>query len=219
MLRLFLFTMFRLFTRFFTKKGDSPQTDNSVKYLIVGLGNIGAEYDNTRHNIGFEVVDYLAGKREVVLESKRYGSVGQFKNKGRTFILLKPSTYMNLSGQAIKYWMQKEKITLENVIVILDDLNLDFGRVRIKGKGGAGGHNGLKNIEAVLQTTNYARVRVGIGDRFKKGRQVDFVLGKWSEEEEEHLSAIIKHAAGAAVSLGMAGLADTMNRYNKNIVE
>lgn len=211
--------MFRLFDYFRnSKKENKPEEDTTMKYLIVGLGNKGAGYDQTRHNIGFEVVDYLAAKKEVPLDSERYGWVGRFKHKGRTFILLKPNTYMNLSGNAIRYWMQKEKIQQENLLVLLDDLNIDFGKVKVKSKGSAGGHNGLKHIEETLGNNQYARVRMGIGNAYRQGQQVDFVLGKWTSEEQEHLPAIITHAAKAALSFGTAGLANTMNTFNKMLI-
>lgn len=205
-------------------KGSSEQeevqkNDNTVKYLITGLGNPGAEYNGTRHNIGFDVVDYLAAKFEVSYKSDRHGYVGTFKHRGRQFILLKPTTYMNLSGQAVRYWLQKEKIKKENLLVILDDLNLKFGQIRLKGKGSAGGHNGLKNIEQLLQTNQYPRLKVGIGDRFNKGRQVDFVLGKWNAEEEPHLDKIIEHAAQGVLQFGTLGLDRSMNRVNTNVLE
>ncbi|MCH2022094.1 MAG: aminoacyl-tRNA hydrolase [Saprospiraceae bacterium] len=190
-----------------------------MKYLIVGLGNMDSDYKGTRHNIGFAVVDYLAKKFEVTFTSKRYGMVGSFKYKGRTFILLKPNTYMNLSGQAVRYWVQKEKIKLANTLAILDDLNLKFGEVRIKLKGGAGGHNGLKNIEQLLNTSQYPRLRIGIGNKFPKSQQVDFVLGHWNEEEAAFLPNIIKHAAEAVLSFGTIKIGQTMTLFNKNIKE
>ncbi len=197
----------------------AQKNDNTVKYLITGLGNPGAEYSGTRHNIGFDVVDYLAAKFEVSYKSDRHAYVGSFRYKGRQFVLVKPTTYMNLSGQAVRYWLQKEKIKLENSLVILDDLNLKFGQVRLKGKGSAGGHNGLKNIEQVLQTGAYPRLKVGIGDRFNKGRQVDFVLGKWNDEEEPHLNKIIAHAANAVLQFATIGIDRCMNRVNTNVLE
>ena len=198
---------------------EVQKNENIVKYLITGLGNPGVEYNGTRHNIGFDVVDYLAAKFEVSYKSDKHGYVGSFKHKGRQFILLKPTTYMNLSGQAIRYWLQKEKIKKENLLVILDDLNLKFGQIRLKGKGSAGGHNGLKNIEELLQTGQYPRLKVGIGDRFSKGRQVDFVLGKWTEEEDELLPKIITHAAQGVLQFGTIGLDRSMNRINTNVLE
>jgi PTH1 family peptidyl-tRNA hydrolase len=198
---------------------EAQKNENIVKYLITGLGNPGVDYNGTRHNIGFDVVDYLAAKFEVSYKSDRHGYVGSFRHKGRQFILLKPTTYMNLSGQAIRYWLQKEKIKKENLLVILDDLNLKFGQIRLKGKGSAGGHNGLKNIEQLLQTGQYPRLKVGIGDRFSKGRQVDFVLGKWTAEEDELLPKIISHAAQGVLQFGTIGLARTMNNINTNVLE
>jgi len=214
-----LIGMFKLITRLFGKKElETSKIDNSVKYLITGLGNIGPDYDGTRHNIGFDVVDYLADKFEVQYKSERYGMVGSFKHKGRNFILLKPNTYMNLSGQAVRYWMQKEKIKTSNLLIILDDLNLSFGKVKVKSKGSAGGHNGLKNIEQLLNTNQYPRLRVGIGDRFGKGKQVDFVLGRWNNQEAAELPNIIKHSAQGVLNFGTIGLERTMNVTNKDVM-
>ena len=210
--------MFSFFRKLFGEKQSSlSETDTTVKYLIAGLGNIGSEYNGTRHNIGFDVVDYLAGKFDVQYKSDRHAFVGSFRHKGRTFILIKPTTYMNLSGQAIRYWMQKEKIKQENLLVILDDLNIGFGHVKLKTKGSAGGHNGLKNIEQVLKSAQYSRLRVGIGNQYSKGKQVNFVLGKWTDAEEDKLMEIIKHSAEAVLSFGTIGVARTMNLYNKNL--
>lgn len=165
-----------------------------MKYLVVGLGNMGLEYDNTRHNIGFNFVDYLARKHEATFKNDRLGDVTEYKQKGRTIILLKPSTYMNRSGKAVKYWMEKKKILPDNMLIVLDDLNLEFGKIRLRMKGSDGGHNGLKDIAQVLGGTNYTRLRIGIGSDFSKGQQVDFVLGKWSEEEEVLLTDLLKSA-------------------------
>ncbi|MGH1336261.1 MAG: aminoacyl-tRNA hydrolase [Aureispira sp.] len=214
-----MFKWWRKFWKGSLEEEESQKNDNTVKYLITGLGNPGAEYNGTRHNIGFDVVDYLAAKFEVSYKSDRHGFVGSFKHRGRQFILLKPTTYMNLSGQAVRYWLQKEKIKKENLLVILDDLNLKFGQVRLKGKGSAGGHNGLKNIEQLLQTNEYPRLKIGIGDRFNKGRQVDFVLGKWNMEEEPHLDKIIEHGAQGVLQFGTLGLDRCMNRVNTNVLE
>lgn len=186
-----------------------------MKYLIVGLGNIGDEYVNTRHNIGFKVVDAFAKAAEVPFATKRYGDVAEVKHKGRNFILLKPSTYMNLSGKAVHYWMQAEKIPLENVFVIVDDIALPMGSIRIREKGSDGGHNGLKHITEILGTPNYARLRFGIGDKFAKGKQVDYVLGRWTEEEEKVLPALIDHSVEAIKGFGTIGIERTMNFYNK----
>ena len=187
-----------------------------MKYLIVGLGNIGAEYAATRHNIGFKVLDALAEASNTVFSSQRYGSVAELKHKGRTFILLKPSTYMNLSGKAVSYWMQTEKIPLENVFVIVDDIALPFGTIRIRAKGSDGGHNGLKNIAELLGTNAYARLRFGIGGDFPKGMQIDYVLGEWTKEEAAALPERTKVAAEAIKAFGTIGLERTMNQFNNS---
>ncbi|MFK8270945.1 aminoacyl-tRNA hydrolase [Capnocytophaga stomatis] len=184
------------------------------KYLIAGLGNIGLEYKNTRHNIGFKVVDHLVEKYNVTFTTQRLGDIAELKHKGRTFILLKPSTYMNLSGKAVRYWLEKENIPIENLLVVTDDLNLAFGTIRIKGKGSDGGHNGLKDIQAQLETTAYARFRFGISNDFTKGKQVDYVLGQWNEEEEKLLTERLEKSAEAVLSFGLAGLNITMNTFN-----
>lgn len=186
-----------------------------MKYLIAGLGNMGAKYDNTRHNIGFEVVDALAKEFEVEFKNDQLGDIAQFKFKGRTFILLKPSTYMNLSGKAVRYWLQKHKIEKSNLLVIIDDLNLDFGVQRLRGKGSDGGHNGLKDIDKMCGGNNYARLRIGIGrDQSRKG-QVDFVLGEWSDSEKDKLPEILKTAAETVKSFATIGLDHTMTQFNK----
>lgn len=185
-----------------------------MKYLIVGLGNIGTEYQYTRHNIGFDVVDFLAKEKNASFSSDRYADVTTISHRGKQLILVKPSTYMNLSGKAVHYWMQKEKIALENILVITDDLSLPLGKIRIRMKGGAGGHNGLKNIEELLKTENYARLRFGIGNEFSKGHQVNFVLGKWAENEQELVAQTIKKSAEAVLSIPSIGLERTMNIYN-----
>ena len=184
------------------------------KYLIVGLGNIGAEYVDTRHNIGFKILNKLAHKEEVTFENQKLGAIAKFRFKGRTFILLKPSTYMNLSGKAVKYWQTKEKITLENILVICDDLNIPFGTIRLKAKGSDGGHNGLKDINVILNTPNYPRFRFGVSDEFKKGKQVDYVLGKWSDDENSKLPERLDKACALIKSFGTSGLANTMSEYN-----
>lgn len=199
----------------FTKNTISEKAeDMSKKFLIVGLGNIGSEYVNTRHNIGFKIVDYVASKHDVSFETAKLGAVTEFSIKGRKLILLKPNTYMNLSGKAVQYWMQKENIAKENVLVITDDLNLAFGTIRIKSKGSDGGHNGLKNIQLILNSTEYPRFRFGISDAFKKGQQVDYVLGEWDETEQEKLPERFKLAKEIVESFALAGLNETMNCYN-----
>ncbi len=184
------------------------------KFLIVGLGNIGSEYANTRHNIGFKVLDYLAHKEGISFQTVKLGEMAELKIKGRTLLLLKPNTYMNLSGKAVKYWLEKENIEKENMLVITDDLNLAFGTIRIKTKGSDGGHNGLKNIQLLLNSTEYPRYRFGISDAFKKGQQVDYVLGEWSEEEKEKLKERLEISSEIIKSFALAGLNNTMNTYN-----
>jgi len=184
------------------------------KFLIVGLGNIGDAYKNTRHNIGFKIVDELAKDFDTSFTTEKLADIAKFRHKGRTFILLKPSTFMNLSGKAVKYWMQKEKIPVENLLIVTDDLNIDFGTIRIKAKGSDGGHNGLKDIQDKLQTNKYPRFRFGVGANYSKGRQVDYVLGKWNKEEESQLIERLPIATKAILSFGTAGLNNTMNAFN-----
>ena len=186
-----------------------------MKYLIAGIGNMGADYDDTRHNIGFDVVDALAKEFDVSFKNDQLGDLAEFKHKGRTFVLLKPSTYVNLSGKAVRYWLQKKKIRKENLLVVLDDLNLPFGKQRLRAKGNDGGHNGLKNIDQLNEGNNYARLRIGIGNDFHKGQQVNYVLGKWSEEERNQLPEVIKQAAETIKSFATIGIARTMNQHNK----
>ena len=185
-----------------------------MKYLIAGLGNIGPEYHETRHNIGFMVVDFLAAKMETSFSSCRYGDKAEFRNKGRHFILLKPSTYMNRSGRAVHYWMASEKIELENLLVVIDDLALPLGTLRMKGFGGAGGHNGLSHINEMLGTEAYARLRFGIGGDFPKGFQSQYVLGKWLPEERTLINPRIEKAAEMILSFGMKGVGRTMTLFN-----
>jgi peptidyl-tRNA hydrolase, PTH1 family len=185
-----------------------------MKYLIVGLGNIGDEYVHTRHNIGFDIIDTLADEAGIRFEDKRYGFVSELRIKGNVAILLKPSTYMNLSGNAVRYWMQKENIEQENLFVLVDDLALPTGNIRIKAKGSDGGHNGLKHIATTLGSQDYVRLRFGIGSDFSKGKQVNFVLGKWLKEEEPLIKERIKLAAEACKSFVLQGLESTMNTYN-----
>lgn len=184
------------------------------KFLIVGLGNIGPAYANTRHNIGFKIVDELAEEHKTTFETEKLGDVATFKLKGKTFILLKPSTFMNLSGKSVKYWMDKENIAVENILIVTDDVNIDFGTIRLKAKGSAGGHNGLKDIQEKLNTQQYARFRFGVGANYSKGRQVDFVLGEWNKQETSELIARLPTSAKIITSFGTAGLANTMNTFN-----
>ena len=184
------------------------------KFLIVGLGNIGDKYTNTRHNIGFKIIDEVADEYNVTFETEKLGDVATFRFKGRTFILLKPSTFMNLSGKAVKYWMDKENIAIDNLLVVTDDLNIDFGTIRIKAKGSDGGHNGLKDIQEKLGTNTYPRFRFGVGNDYSKGRQVDYVLGEWNKEETSLLIERLPMSAKIITSFGTTGLANTMNTFN-----
>lgn len=185
-----------------------------MKYLIVGLGNIGDEYRDTRHNIGFKMLDAFAEASNVVFADKRYGAVAYTRVKNAELVLLKPSTYMNLSGNAVRYWLQQEKIPVENMLVLVDDLNLPFGTIRIRKQGSNGGHNGLGNIQQVLGTQNYARVRFGIGNDFTRGAQCNFVLGHWTDEEEKSLPDRLKITNEIIPSFCLQGIDRTMNLYN-----
>ena len=185
-----------------------------MKYLIAGLGNIGYEYANTRHNIGFQVLDALAKASNLVFTDKRRVFYAELKHKGRTLILIKPTTYMNLSGKAVQYWMQQEKIPLENLLVIADDLALPFGTIRIRAKGSDAGHNGLKNITELLGTDAYARLRFGIGSEFSKGKQVDYVLGEWTPDEITTLPSRIEKCTEAILSFPLVGIQQTMSQFN-----
>lgn len=201
-------------TSLFKQKQPTEITNPMKKFLIAGLGNIGAEYVNTRHNIGFKVLDHLARQEGLDFATAKLGAMAEYKLKGRTLFLLKPNTYMNLSGKAIKYWMEKENIPLENLLVITDDLNLPFGVIRLKGKGSDGGHNGLKSIQQLLNTADYPRFRFGISDAFKKGQQVDYVLGEWDEEEKAKLTERLETSAEIIRSFALSGLANTMSTFN-----
>lgn len=185
-----------------------------MKYLIFGLGNIGPEYEKTRHNIGFTVLDALAEASNVVFRLKRHALVTQFRFKGRTFILIKPSTYMNLSGKAVNYWISKEKSNPANILVITDDLALPFGQLRLRAKGGDGGHNGLKSIIDTLGTNQFARLRFGIGKAFNQGQQVNHVLGPWDQDELKQLPEKIKITKDLILSFGTLGIDHTMNVFN-----
>jgi PTH1 family peptidyl-tRNA hydrolase len=185
-----------------------------VKYLIVGLGNIGAEYSNTRHNIGFSALDAFAEESNATFSSLRYGALSETKIKGRSVWLLKPSTYMNLSGKAVAYWLKAEKIPIENLLVIVDDLSLPFGQIRIRTKGSDGGHNGLRNINETLGNSNYNRLRFGIGNDFPQGYQVDYVLHQWSSDEQKLLPEKLKTIGEAIKSFVTIGIERTMNSFN-----
>ncbi len=186
-----------------------------MKCLVVGLGNIGPEYVDTRHNIGFTVLDALAGASNICFTTGRYGDTATLRHKGHTLVLLKPSTYMNLSGKAVRYWLEAEKIDRENLLVVVDDIALPFGTLRLRGKGSDGGHNGLRNINELLGTNDYARLRFGIGGDFPQGFQIDYVLGRWTPEERDGLSTRVKEACDAILSFATQGLARTMNMFNK----
>ena len=194
--------------------GEQPQDPETMKFLIVGLGNIGAEYQGTRHNIGFTILDAFAQASNVVFATQRYGDVAQMRLKNQRLVLLKPSTYMNLSGEAVRYWMQKEKIELDHVLIIVDDLALPFGTIRLRGKGADGGHNGLKNIGAMVGSQNYARLRFGIGSDFVKGAQVDYVLTPFTSEEQQELPARAAKAVDAIKAFCLSGLDFAMTNYN-----
>lgn len=206
--------MLSIFRKLFSKKEKETQSALMKKFLVVGLGNIGPKYHNTRHNIGFRILDTLAKKEDLTFETQKLGDLTTYKHKGRTLLLLKPSTYMNLSGKAVRYWLEKEKVPIENLLVITDDINLPFGTIRLKAKGSPGGHNGLKDIEIQLKTSKYSRFRFGVGAEFNKGRQVDYVLGEWNENEESTINERIEKGIALIKSFATAGLANTMNTFN-----
>jgi PTH1 family peptidyl-tRNA hydrolase len=206
--------MWQFLSNLFKKKDQIEEQDPMKKFLIVGLGNIGEQYQNTRHNIGFKILDFFAEQEGLTFETQKLGDIATYKLKGRTFIFLKPSTYMNLSGKAVQYWLTKEKIPLENLLVITDDLNLPFGSIRVKTKGSDGGHNGLKDIQDKLNTTKYNRFRFGISDAFSKGRQVDYVLGEWTAEENNKLKDRLKITTELIKSFALSGINNTMNTFN-----
>ncbi|NKI30812.1 aminoacyl-tRNA hydrolase [Croceivirga thetidis] len=210
--------MFEFLRKLFGHKAKQylEENDPMKKFLITGLGNIGDKYENTRHNIGFQVLDQLATEEELTFADDRLGAVATFKHKGRSAICLKPSTYMNLSGKAVRYWMDKEKIPLQNILIITDDINLPFGTIRLKTKGSDGGHNGLKDIQQQLQTTKYNRFRFGVGADFSKGRQVDYVLGQWNAEEEGKMQERLKKSTELIRSFMFSGVANTMNTFNNS---
>ncbi|WP_309609761.1 aminoacyl-tRNA hydrolase [Flavobacterium sp.] len=199
---------------FSTTKPEESKNIYMKKFLIVGLGNIGAEYVNTRHNIGFKTLDFLAKQESLDFQTVKLGSLAEYKLKGKIILLLKPNTYMNLSGKAVQYWMEKEKINIENVLIITDDLNLGFGTIRIKPKGTDGGHNGLKSIQQILNSSEYPRFRFGISDEFKKGKQVDYVLGEWDETEKEKLTERLEKSIEAIKCFALSGLENAMTTYN-----
>jgi len=185
-----------------------------MNYLVVGLGNIGSEYAKTRHNMGFMVLDAWVQASNTLFSTERYGDVAEISVKGRKITLLKPSTYMNLSGNAVRYWMQKLNVPIENILVICDDLNIPFGSLRMRKKGSDGGHNGLKNIQELIGSQNYCRIRVGIGNEFQHGGQIDFVLGKLSEEQEKQMPQISEKVIQGIKDFVLAGPDRAMNSFN-----
>ena len=187
---------------------------NSKKFLIVGLGNIGSEYKMTRHNVGFETLNYLSNKESLSFETFKLANKTVLKKKGKKIILIKPNTYMNLSGKSVKYWMNKEKIPVENILVITDELDLPFGKLRIRTKGSSGGHNGLKDIEEKLGTQNYSRLRFGIGNKEKNQNKVDFVLNKWNDNEKKSLENLFSKSCEIILSFLFHGPQNTMNNFN-----
>ena len=200
------------FKRLFGKR--ETDEDLAMKYLIVGLGNIGAEYEGTRHNCGFMVIDRLVKEAKVPYVLDRHAYRAEVKHKGRTLVIIRPTTYMNLSGKAVKYWLQKEKIGQENLLVVVDDIALPIGKMRMKKQGSGGGHNGLANIEELLGNNNYCRLRIGVGNNFSQGHQIDYVLGRFSEEEESQVEAVLDRAAEAVKSFVTLGPDRTMNMFN-----
>lgn len=185
-----------------------------MKYLVFGLGNIGPEYLETRHNIGFKILDELASSSSIFFTPDKLASKAILKHRGRQIILLKPSTFMNLSGKAVNYWMQKEKVPIERVIILTDDIALPFGKIRIRGKGSDGGHNGLKSINESLGHSNYARLRFGVGSEFNPGSQVNYVLGNWSNDEVKQLPERLTLCTDAVKTFSILGLGQTMNKFN-----
>jgi PTH1 family peptidyl-tRNA hydrolase len=197
------------------EKQPTEESDAVAKYLIVGLGNVGAEYEGTRHNAGFMVVDALAKEGEAKWSLERHAYRTEVRHKGRVLVLIKPTTYMNLSGKAVQYWLQAEKVELGNLMVVVDDLALDPGIIRIKKQGAAGGHNGLTDIEEHLGTQNYNRLRVGVGQEFGRGHQVDYVLGRFTDEQAAAFEPALKTACDAVRCYVTQGIDRTMNLYNK----
>jgi PTH1 family peptidyl-tRNA hydrolase len=204
--------MFDRLLNFFLKAETS---NDSMKYLIAGLGNIGAEYAHTRHNIGFDVLDFLAREEGIEFKNDTLGDLTEMKYKGRTLILLKPSTYMNRSGKAVMYWMNKLKIQPENLLVVVDDLHLDLGKMRLRDRGSDGGHNGLKDIQETFGHSNFVRLRMGIGNDFRPGQQVNYVLGKWKKDEEQAVEQMIVKAGTAVRNFVTIGLKLTMDNLNR----
>ena len=209
-----------ILTRLFGKNRKEEEEDTAMKYLIVGLGNIGAEYEGTRHNSGFMVLDRLLkactreGGEKPTYVLDRHAYRAEVKMKGRTLVLIRPTTYMNLSGKAVQYWMQKEKVPLDNLLVVVDDIALPVGKIRMKKQGSNGGHNGLANIEELLHTANYCRLRIGVGNNFGQGHQIDYVLGRFTDEELTLLDPALDKAVEAIKAFATLGADRAMNMYN-----
>ncbi|NND07594.1 MAG: aminoacyl-tRNA hydrolase [Saprospiraceae bacterium] len=204
--------MWKFFSKWFSQK---ETVDSSMKYLIIGLGNMGSEYEHTRHNIGFDVVDKLAELEEVSFKNEVLGDLAHFKHKGRMVYLLKPSTFMNLSGKATRYWTQKLKIASNQWLVVVDEFQFDLGTIKLQKKGGPGGHNGLKSVEAMMQSSVYPRLRVGIGHDFRRGGQVDYVLGRWTDEQAKTIEKVKEEACKVLKSFVAIGLDRAMTMYNR----
>lgn len=200
--------------QFFSRCKSAHQTDYSMKYLIVGLGNVGAQYQGTRHNAGFMVVDALANESQAPWTLERRAYRTEIKVKGRSLILIKPTTYMNLSGEAVRYWMRAEKVPIENLLVVVDDIALPAGTLRMKKQGGGGGHNGLLNIESLLGTSNYCRLRIGVGNHFGRGHQIEYVLGTFSPDELASIAPAVEKACDAIKTFATLGPDRAMNMYN-----
>ena len=205
-----------LFDSFYKKNNKTiEEKEKKMKYLVVGLGNIGSEYEFTRHNIGFMIIDHIAKGLTVSFEDRRYGYVGKCRVKNAEMILLKPTTYMNLSGNAVRYWLQKENIPIERLIVVCDDISLPLGKIRIRPQGSDGGHNGLKHIASVIGSQQYVRLKFGVGNNFSKGNQIEYVLGKFDEDELTAISSRLEIAADAVKTFCLSGVTMAMNQYNK----
>ena len=209
--------LLRILFDFFYKKNNKTieEKEKKMKYLVVGLGNIGSEYEFTRHNIGFMIIDHIAKGLTVSFEDRRYGYVGKCRVKNAEMILLKPTTYMNLSGNAVRYWLQKENIPIERLIVVCDDISLPLGKIRIRPQGSDGGHNGLKHIASVIGSQQYVRLKFGVGNNFSKGNQIEYVLGKFDENELTAISSRLEIAADAVKTFCLSGVTIAMNQYNK----
>ena len=206
--------MWKFLEKLFINKESEEFKEDPMKYLIVGLGNIGSKYEGTRHNIGFEVLEEMAKSKEASFKNDSLADICSIKNKGRTLILVKPTTYMNLSGKAVRYWMTKHKVNVDNLLIVVDDLHLDFGAIRLRTKGSDAGHNGLKNIQDLLNTSKYPRLKMGIGSDFRKGDQVNFVLGKWSDKEAADLGEFIQRGIKTIYDFTSIGVSRAMSANN-----